>query len=111
MQEFPALASGLIVRGEGGGDVRGRAGEIDDDFAFQVESGELIEIFFLNLQAVAHENQRRGKSGGGVGEAGTGVGRLGGRKRICFVRRGQGGEGFGIIAVLLVDGGGGLHDG
>jgi len=39
----------------------GEPAKIHDDFSFQVETGQFIEIFFPDLQAVADENQRRGK--------------------------------------------------
>ena len=44
-----------------------RAGEVDDDFALEVQAGEFIEIFFRDFQAVADENQRRGECRGGAG--------------------------------------------
>src|SRR5258708_9821755 len=103
MQGFPALACGLIVRSESCGNVRGRAGEIDDDFAFQVESGELIKIFFRNLQAVANEDQRRGESGGGVGEARTDMCLVGERKRFGLAAGDESERGFGFIDLVLVE--------
>ena len=51
------------MRGKSGGNVRGRAGEIDDDFSFEVEAGEFIEILFGYVEAVAGKNQRRGEIG------------------------------------------------
>ncbi len=64
VQKFPALASSLIVRGESGGNIRGRAGEINDDFSFEIEAGQFVEIFFGDFQAVADKNQRRRDSDG-----------------------------------------------
>ena len=49
MKRFPAFACGLVVRGESGGNVRWRTGEIDNDFPVEVEAGEFIEILFRNF--------------------------------------------------------------
>src|SRR5467141_3200422 len=70
-QRFPALSGGLIMRGEGGGDIRGRASQIDGDFPLEVEAGQLIEILFRNFQSVADENQRDGNIGRSAGGAGA----------------------------------------
>ena len=64
LEGLPTFAGGLIVGGKRGGDVSGRASEIDYDFSFEVEAGKFIEIFFRNFEAVADENQGRGEIDG-----------------------------------------------
>src|SRR5258706_15917471 len=103
MQGFPAFACCLIVRSESSRNVRGRDSEINDDLSFQIEAGELIEIFLRDLQAVADENQRRGESSGGARGTGTDKRIFGKRKRFGLAARDEGEKGFGFIDLVLVE--------
>src|SRR5260370_25982855 len=102
-QRFPALAGSLIVRSERSGNVRGRAGEIDDDFSFQVETGQLIEIFLRDLQAVADENQRRGELGRSAGGASIDESVVGERKRFGLAAGNESERGFRFINFVLIE--------
>src|SRR5260370_1324326 len=102
-QRFPALAGSLIVRSERSGNVRGRAGEIDDDFSFQVETGQLIEIFLRDLQAVADENQRRGEVGGSAGGASIDESVVGEGKRFGLAAGDESERGFGLVDFVLIE--------
>src|SRR5690349_3487387 len=53
VKRLPALAGGLIMRGESGGDVLWRAGEVDSDFAIQIEAGGLVAGFLELLDGVS----------------------------------------------------------
>jgi len=59
-ERFPAFGDGAVVGSECGGDFRGRAGEVDDEFSGKILGRKIVEIFLGNLQAVANEDQRRG---------------------------------------------------
>jgi len=91
------------MRGEGGGDIRGRASQIDGDFPLEVEAGQLIEILFRNFQSVADENQRGGNIGRSAGCAGADEGIV--RKRQCrgLAARNQGERGFGFVDFELIE--------
>src|SRR5260370_38618919 len=102
MQSFPALTGGLVVRGQSGGDVRGRAHKINSDFTLEVNAGQLIEIFFRDLQAVTDENQRRGEIGGSMGRTRIDEGIVGKRESLRWAVGYAGRRGFGLVGFVLI---------
>jgi hypothetical protein len=102
-QKFPALDCGLIVRGESCRNVRRRAGEIDDDFAFQVEAGELIEIFFRDLEAVSDEDERRGEICGRACSTRTDEGIVSKGERLGLAAGSEGQRRLGFIDLELIE--------
>ena len=59
-QSFPAFSDRLVVRRKRGRSFRGGPREIHDDFALQVEAGEIVVVHLWDLQAVADEHKWRG---------------------------------------------------
>src|SRR5260370_21762561 len=58
-QQSPALGRGLVMRSERTRNLGGRSGKDHDDFAADVDAGEVVIILLGNLEAIADEDQRR----------------------------------------------------
>jgi len=59
LEKHPALGCGAIVRAQIAGNARRSARDRHDDFAFQFEAGEVVELHFGNRQAVPRKHKRR----------------------------------------------------
>ena len=59
LQRLSNARRSLIVSGKRRGSVGRRTGEVDDDFAVQVEAGQIVVVRLWDFQAVADEDERR----------------------------------------------------
>ena len=56
-QRIPTLLEGLRMRGQRTGYARGNAAEVDRDFPFQIDAGEVVIVFLRYIEPIADEHR------------------------------------------------------
>lgn len=102
---FPADVPRLNVGREWAGPAFGRAGEHDDNFAFELQTFEIVVLHFGHAEAVADEDHGRFHGGGGVGpQAEIGLFTEFNGERLALANEGEAGVGFVDLAGLELHG-------